>query len=85
MILAANYLDIPSMLEVTCKAVASLIRGKTPDEIRAVFNIENDFTPEEVEEVLACLRVCVVNTSAVFILFRVGSIVSISLTFAAAV
>eukprot|EP00037_Helgoeca_nana_P025977 m.289183 g.289183 ORF g.289183 m.289183 type:complete len:62 (-) comp27102_c1_seq8:4167-4352(-) len=51
MILAANYLDIPSMLEVTCKAVASLIRGKTPDEIRAVFNIENDFTPEEVEEV----------------------------------
>ena len=25
--------------------------GKTPEEIRRIFNIKNDFTPEEEEEV----------------------------------
>jgi S-phase kinase-associated protein 1 len=29
------------------KAIANLIKGKTPEEIRKVFNIVNDFTPEE--------------------------------------
>jgi S-phase kinase-associated protein 1 len=51
MILAANALDIKSLLDLTCKAVADMIKGKTPEEIRAHFNIENDFTPEEEEEV----------------------------------
>merc|ERR1712025_95870 len=37
LILAANYLDIKSC--------------KTPQEIRRRFNIKNDFTPEEEEEV----------------------------------
>lgn len=28
-----------------------MIKGKTPEEIRKHFNIQNDFTPEEEEEV----------------------------------
>merc|ERR1712216_958307 len=51
-ILAANYLDIKSLLDLTCKTVADYIKQcKTPQEIRRRFNIKNDFTPEEEEEV----------------------------------
>jgi len=51
LILAANYLDIKTLLDLTCKTVADEIKGKTPEEIRIRFNIKNDFTPEEEEEV----------------------------------
>ena len=47
LILAANYMDIKSLLDLTCAKVASMIKGKTPEEIRKTFNIVNDFTPEE--------------------------------------
>lgn len=52
MILAANYLDINPMLDLTCKTVANMIKGKTPEEIRKTFSIKNDPTPEEEQKVL---------------------------------
>lgn len=51
LILAANYLIIKCLLDLTCQRVANMIKGKTPEEIRKQFNIKNDFTPEEEEEV----------------------------------
>lgn len=51
LILAANYLDIKALLDVSCAKVASMIKGKTPEEIRKQFNIVNDFTPEEETQV----------------------------------
>eukprot|EP01023_Acetabularia_acetabulum_P016070 TRINITY_DN1792_c0_g1_i10.p1 TRINITY_DN1792_c0_g1~~TRINITY_DN1792_c0_g1_i10.p1 ORF type:complete len:272 (+),score=44.75 TRINITY_DN1792_c0_g1_i10:155-970(+) len=51
LILAANYLAIDTLLDLTCETVARMILGKTPEEIREVFSIKNYFTPEEEEEV----------------------------------
>jgi S-phase kinase-associated protein 1 len=55
LILAANYLDIKGLLDVTCKTVANMIKSKTPEEIRKTFNIKNDFTMAE-EEQVKCLN-----------------------------
>ncbi|XP_042040812.1 SKP1-like protein 11 [Salvia splendens] len=46
-ILAANYMDIASLLNLTCQLVADMMKGKTPEQIRTKFHIINDYTPEE--------------------------------------
>ncbi|XP_048573867.1 SKP1-like protein 1 isoform X2 [Triticum urartu] len=56
LILAANYLNIKGLLDLTTiglagYTVADMIKGKTPEEIRKTFNIKNDFTPEEEAEI----------------------------------
>ncbi|KAM3144457.1 suppressor of kinetochore protein mutant [Paramecium bursaria] len=50
-ILAANYLDIKSLLELSCAKVATFIKNKTPEEIRKTFNIQNDLTQEEEQQI----------------------------------
>lgn len=44
---AANFMDIKPLLDLTCATIASMIKEKTPEEIRRHFNIEYDFTDEE--------------------------------------
>ena len=51
-VLAANYLDIKPLLELSCAKVASMIKGKSVQEVRNLFNIENDFTPEEEAQIM---------------------------------
>eukprot|EP01096_Ripella_sp_DP13-Kostka_P013251 TRINITY_DN5715_c0_g1_i1.p2 TRINITY_DN5715_c0_g1~~TRINITY_DN5715_c0_g1_i1.p2 ORF type:complete len:172 (-),score=95.88 TRINITY_DN5715_c0_g1_i1:122-601(-) len=51
LILAANYLEIKSLLDLTCSTVANMIKKKSPEEIRKLFNIKNDFTPEEEDQI----------------------------------
>lgn len=50
-ILAANFLDIKDLIDLGCRTVANLIHGKTPDDIRKLFNIRNDFTLAEEEQI----------------------------------
>ncbi|CAJ2655965.1 unnamed protein product [Trifolium pratense] len=51
-LLAAAYdLNIKSLLDLTHHTISDIMNGKTPDEIRKLFNIKNDFTPEEEEEI----------------------------------
>ena len=40
MMLAANYMHIQPLIELTCAAVAAMIKGKTPKQIQSHFNIE---------------------------------------------
>ena len=53
LILAANYLDYPELLDRSCQTVADMIKGKTPEEIRTLFNIKCDFSSEELEQARA--------------------------------
>ncbi|MES1919829.1 hypothetical protein MHBO_001589 [Bonamia ostreae] len=50
-ILAANYLDIRDLLDLSCAKVATMIKGKSVEAIRECFGIENDFTKEELKAV----------------------------------
>ncbi|RHN58945.1 putative SKP1 component, dimerization [Medicago truncatula] len=51
LVLAANYLDIKNLLELTCKTVGEIMHGKTSEQIRQTYKIVNDFSPEEEEEI----------------------------------
>ncbi|CAI9303773.1 unnamed protein product [Lactuca saligna] len=44
---AANYLDIKYMLDTVCQKIADMIKDKDVEEVREIFHIVNDFTPEE--------------------------------------
>lgn len=46
-VIAANFLDIDPLTELSCAKIASFIKGKSVEEIRKKFGIENDFTAEE--------------------------------------
>lgn len=47
---AANYLDIKGLVYISSKKAAEMMRNKSVEEIREIFNIKNDFTPEEEQE-----------------------------------
>lgn len=49
--LSANFLSIGPLVELCCAKVASLMLGKTPRQIRNVFDIREDFTMEEEEAI----------------------------------
>lgn len=58
LILAANYLNIKGLLEVTTKNLASMMKGKSAEAIRNIFNIKNDFTEAEKEEMAKEIEWC---------------------------
>uniref|UniRef100_A0A914BV64 Skp1-related protein n=1 Tax=Acrobeloides nanus TaxID=290746 RepID=A0A914BV64_9BILA len=49
--MAANYLEIPSLYYYTCQKLAERIKGRTPEQIREMFGIEDDLTEEEKAEI----------------------------------
>jgi len=51
LVLAANYLDYKELLETTTQKIADMIKGKTPEQIRELFQVESDFNESELEQV----------------------------------
>ncbi|KAJ1685355.1 hypothetical protein LUZ63_016745 [Rhynchospora breviuscula] len=47
LILAANYLNVSGLLDLTIRTAANLIKGKSPEQIRKTFHIQNDLSLEE--------------------------------------
>ena len=60
-ILASNYLNIPPLLELASAKMASIIKGKTSEEVRQIFGIQNEFTPEEEEQIIEENKWCMEN------------------------
>ncbi|CAI9118547.1 OLC1v1020134C1 [Oldenlandia corymbosa var. corymbosa] len=51
LMLAGNYLSINGLIELVAQKVVDMIHGKSPEQIRQLFGIKNDFTPEVEAEV----------------------------------
>mmetsp|Transcript_30518 Transcript_30518/g.34688 ORF Transcript_30518/g.34688 Transcript_30518/m.34688 type:complete len:181 (+) Transcript_30518:160-702(+) len=47
---AANFLDVKALIDICCARVAAMFKGKSIDELRAEYNIEEEFTPEVEEQ-----------------------------------
>ena len=53
MILAADHMGIHLLASLISAKIASMMEGKSPDEIRREFGVANDFSPEEEEQLRA--------------------------------
>merc|ERR1712035_104568 len=46
-ILGANYMDVKSLLHLGCAKIATLIKGKSPEEIKKILSEEEDPVDEK--------------------------------------
>merc|ERR1711964_504804 len=49
-ILAANYMDIKSLLHLGCAQIATLIKGKSPEEIKKILGDDEDGNDVKVDD-----------------------------------
>ena len=47
---AANYLEIPSLVDLGCAYIVSLFKGRNADEMREMFDIDCDLSDEQINE-----------------------------------
>ena len=52
LLMASNYLDIGGLVVAASKIVANMIAGKSPEQIRKTFYIEDDLTAEQKGEII---------------------------------
>ena len=46
-IYASNFMDVKPLIELTCLAVSVFIKGKSTNDIRNMFGISENFSPDE--------------------------------------
>lgn len=61
-LVAANYLDIKPLVDVLCRTVASMIQGKTPEQICDTFRLFSPALPFCCCVLCLCADVCVLQT-----------------------
>ncbi|GLJ19919.1 hypothetical protein SUGI_0360870 [Cryptomeria japonica] len=49
--MAAKFLNVSNLLDLLCKTVADKIKDLSPEQIRELYGIRNDFTPEEEDQI----------------------------------
>jgi len=47
LVYAANFMDVKPLLDLTCLAVSIFIKGKSAKDIRNIFGISENFSPDE--------------------------------------
>ncbi|KAG5533173.1 hypothetical protein RHGRI_027405 [Rhododendron griersonianum] len=47
LVLAANFMEIKGLLDIAAQKIADTIKDKPHQEVREIFHVENDYTPEE--------------------------------------
>jgi S-phase kinase-associated protein 1 len=47
MVKASAFLNCPELHQLSCAKLASLLLGKSIEEIRVTLGVQNDFSPEE--------------------------------------
>lgn len=48
---ATNYLQVSGLFSLLVVKVANMVKKKSPEQVRDMFNITNDFTPEEEKQI----------------------------------
>jgi len=48
-ILGANYMDIKSLLHLGCAKIATMIKGKSPEEIKKILSDEDEMKDEKID------------------------------------
>jgi S-phase kinase-associated protein 1 len=51
LITAANYLNMSNLLNLLAAKIASLIKGKTPEQIRLMLDLEDDLTEQQKQQI----------------------------------
>ncbi|KAF9987289.1 hypothetical protein BGZ65_004342 [Modicella reniformis] len=51
LILAANSMQVKPLLHLGCRYAADIVKRMSPTEIRDLFQIDDDFTPEEQDKI----------------------------------
>lgn len=51
LVLAADFLEIESLLRLACGEMEDLLAGKSPAEIREMFKVRAEPTPDEMDEI----------------------------------
>ena len=58
LLMAANFLNSPDLMALLSAKIMDMNKQRSPDELKALFGIESDFTDEEMEKIISKEKIC---------------------------